>query len=194
MLLAIDTSHGASVAVVDRDGGVLAEISVADRLALVESLGQLIRRVLDESATRPETLSGVAAGTGPGASADLNIGLAAAYGFASALGKPVVRVMSHDAVALDRDRPTLVISALADGRTVQTRYGAPDAELGLPVRETEPSLSADGDAPPGLYQRVETTQVSAGQLGMLAERLFAGGRSFAPKKPYSHESLGTAEA
>lgn len=199
MLLALDTSHGTSVAIVDRDSGVLAEVSDPEQLALIADLGPLIRRVLEESDTRPETLSGVAVGIGPGASADVNIAIAAAHGFASALGKPVVRVMSHDAVALDRDRPALLISTLTDGRTLQTRYGAPDAELGLPVREMDPSLTTDENTTPEnttpeSYERVEVAQISAGQLGMLAERLFAGGRSFARKEPYTHESLGSVQA
>lgn len=189
MLLAIDTSAGTSVAVVDRDGGVLSEYSDPDRTNSAEVIGPLITEALSASNTDPSTLSGVALGMGPGEYAALVTGIGAARGFAAALGKPVVRVLSHDAVALDRQRPTLVVSAVGDGSLICTAYGEPDAELGLPSRIFEPRLLAAADITTvedyARYDRADVTQISAGALGMLAERLFAGRRSFARKEPYS---------
>lgn len=188
MLLAIDTSLGTAVAVVDRDGGVLAEASDPARVGHVQVIADLIQRVLEESQTEPSSLSGVALGMGPGPASSLDIGIAAARGFSVALRKPVVRIMSHDAVALDRPGPTLVVTDVTDGMTAATTYDAPDDVLGLPVRVGEPRLfergarSAvdDGDR----YDLVAAEVISAGAVGMLAERLFAGKRSFARKEPY----------
>ena len=50
MLLAIDTSAGTSVAVVDRDGGVLAERSEADTMRHAEVIGELKGVTRDEVA------------------------------------------------------------------------------------------------------------------------------------------------
>lgn len=188
MLLAIDTSAGTSVAVVDRDGGVLAELSDADRHAHAAVIGTLIERALDTSGTEPSALSGVAVGMGPGPFGGLGVGIAAARGFAIALRRPVVPILSHDAVALDRPRPTLVVSDAGEGELAWTAFGAPDAELRLPTRRGDPTVvaaSAIGHVDDySQYERVDVHEVSAGALGMLAERLFAGKRPFARTEPY----------
>jgi tRNA threonylcarbamoyl adenosine modification protein YeaZ len=188
MLLAIDTSLGTAVAVVDRDRGVLAELSDPGRDNHASVIGSLIGRVLEISETEPSALSGVAVGMGPGPSVSLSAGIAAAHGFATALHKPVVRVVSHDAVALDRDRPSLIVTDAGKGGLAWTAYGPPDPELGLPTRNTDPALSVASDivdlAGYAQYERIDVQEISAGSLGMLAERLFAGKRPFARKEPY----------
>lgn len=188
MLLAIDTSVGTSVAVVDRDGGVLAEMSDADRLGHAAVVGALIERALETSGTEPSALSGVAVGMGPGPFGGLGVGIAAARGFAIALRRPVVPILSHDAVALDRLGPTLVVSDAGESELAWTAFGAPDAELRLPTRRGDPAVVAasaivEVDGYPQ-YERVDVHEVSAGALGMLAERLFAGKRAFARSEPY----------
>lgn len=198
MLLALDTSHGTSVAVVDRDRGILAEASQPHRLHGTE-IGTLIRHVLDESSTEASALSGVAIGTGPGPSAHVDVGIGVAHGFASAIRRPVVRVLSHDAAALDRTARVVVMTPLRDGHVAWTAYSEPDIELGLPVRLTETTVSppqaadafTDGE---GIFERVTLESVSAGDVGMLAERLFAGGRSFARREPYYVEDLAAQKA
>ena len=49
MLLAIDTSAGTSVAVVDRDGGMLAERTETDTMRHAEVIGELIRGALPDA-------------------------------------------------------------------------------------------------------------------------------------------------
>ena len=98
MLLAIDTSAGTSVAVVDRDAGVLAERSSPDTRGHAEVVGRFIRECLDESGVAVTALSGVAVGMGPGPFTGLRVGIAAARAFAFGAGKPVVPVVSHDAI------------------------------------------------------------------------------------------------
>ena len=188
MLLAIDTSLGTSVAVVDRDGGVLAETTDPDLHNHAAVIGSLIEHVLETSGTEPTDLSGVAVGMGPGAFCSLGVGIAAARGFAIALRKPVVRVVSHDAVALDRPLPSLVVVAAGEGEVAWTAYGTPDAELRLPSRMADPAVIAARDITDvevsTRCERVDAQAISAGALGMLAERMFAGKRPFARKEPY----------
>lgn len=205
MILAIDTSAGSSVAVVDRDGGVLAECTVADTRRHAEVIGSLIDEALGEAGVAPTALSAVVAGRGPGPFTGLRVGIAAARAFAFGAGVPCLSVGSHDAVAFER------LSAEA-GRTVATAGGRLDAPLvvvtdarrrevaysawsgldddGLPVLAAGPALArpADLDEATGAsssWSRTDpdTTAVSAAALGMLAERLFEHGRPFAGAEP-----------
>src|SRR5689334_24602996 len=78
VLLAIDTSAGTSVAVVDLDAGILAEESVADTRSHAEVIGTLIESALRLAGVTPNELSGVVAGMGPGPFTGLRVGIAAA--------------------------------------------------------------------------------------------------------------------
>jgi len=188
MLLAIDTSLGTSVAVVDRDRGILVEVNENDRGNHAAVVGRLISQALALSETEPAALSGVAVGIGPGPSRKVDVGIAAAHGFACAIGKPVVRVIAHDAVMLDRPHPALVITDAGGGLSAWTAYGAPDADFGLPDRLSDPAFAPSAEAIDRDAQfdglRVIALEVSAGAVGMLAERLFANGRPFARKEAY----------
>lgn len=187
MLLAIDTSIGTSVAVVDRDGGVLAERVEHDTRRHAEVIGSLIRDVLAEADVAVERLSGVAVGMGPGPFTGLRVGIAAAQAFAIGANKPVVRVISHDAVAFGRTEPVLVVTDARRREVYWTAYAAPDA-AGLPVRVAGPALSdpdrlADAVTDLDSFLRIDALAVSAGALGMLAETMFASGRDFAGAEP-----------
>ncbi len=187
MLLAIDTSAGTSVAVVDRDAGILAQADEADTRRHAEVIGTLIQRVLAESGVGPGGLSGVVAGMGPGPFTGLRVGIAAARAFAFGIGKPVVPLISHDALALDLAEPLIVVTDARRREIAWSSYAAGD-ELGLPVRLGGPLLArpdeldtgADGD---GSRRRVDAATIPAGALGMLGERLFAAGRPFGPSEP-----------
>jgi tRNA threonylcarbamoyl adenosine modification protein YeaZ len=188
MLLAIDTSLGTSVAVVDRDRGILSEVSDPDRNNHAAVIGALIKQALELSETDPHTLSGVAVGTGPGPQRSIDVGLAAAQGFAAARGKPVVRVLSHDSIMLDRDHSSLVITCVSAELVASTAYGEPDIVTGLPTRIGEPRFSRTGGTKE-IQEHVKLGQIkvpsiSAGALGMLAEHLFAAGQPFARRAPY----------
>src|SRR5690349_4798661 len=99
MLLAIDTSTGTSVAVVDRDRGVIAETGTDDTMRHAEVVGGFIREAMGAAGVRPGDLSGVAGGMGPGPFTGLRVGIAAAHAFAVGIRRPFVPVPSHDAVA-----------------------------------------------------------------------------------------------
>lgn len=187
MLLAIDTSAGTSVAVVDREGGILAERSQSDSMRHAEVVGELIEAVLRESGVSIASLSGVVAGMGPGPFTGLRVGIAAAKAFAFGAGKPLVPVVSHDAVAFERygagqEGGLLVVTDARRREVYWTAYVGVD-ELGLPIREDGPGLAKPDSVPHPALVRFDAHVVSAGALGMLAEHLFANGRRFAADEP-----------
>jgi tRNA threonylcarbamoyl adenosine modification protein YeaZ len=188
MLLAIDTSAGTGVAVVDRDRGVLAEVVESDTRRHAEVIGEAIRLYLDRSGIRVAELSGVAAGMGPGPFTGLRVGIAAAQAFAFGAGKPLVRVVSHDAVAFGHyaagnDGPLLVVTDARRREVYFSAYSGADADR-LPVRSQGPGLCRPDDlsravAAYASHLRLDAAEVSAGSVGMLAEGLFRHGREFA---------------
>ncbi|GAA1440028.1 tRNA (adenosine(37)-N6)-threonylcarbamoyltransferase complex dimerization subunit type 1 TsaB [Leifsonia poae] len=192
MLLAIDTSAGTSVAVVDRDGGVLAERTEPDTMRHAEVVGELIEAVLRESGVAVAALSGVVAGMGPGPFTGLRVGIAAAKAFAFGAGKPLVPVVSHDAVAFERyaaghEGPLLVVTDARRRELYWSTYTGVD-DAGLPIRSDGPGLSRpdrlpETDPTQPDPARVDARIVSAGSLGMLAELLYANGRPFAADEP-----------
>ena len=189
MLLAIDTSAGISVAVVDRDAGILAERGSDDTRSHAELIGDFIHECLRESGIAVSDLSGVVAGMGPGPFTGLRVGIAAARVFAIGAGKPVIPVVSHDAIAFGLTEPTLVVTDARRREVYWSLYSRMDA-AGLPVRVDGPNLDRPADlATPDFvdrhsgYRRLDAATVSAGSLGMLAESLYANKRPFAGSEP-----------
>jgi tRNA threonylcarbamoyl adenosine modification protein YeaZ len=183
VLLAIDTSAGTSVAVVDRDAGVLAEANEPDTRRHAEVIGTMIQTVLRESGVAVTSLSGVAVGMGPGPFTGLRVGIAAARAFAFGAGKPVVPVVSHDAVAFGRAEPLLVVTDARRREVYWSSYSGSDAE-GLPIRDAGPGLSPPqflGDVVPvfATLTRVDAAEVSAASLGLAAELMYLHHRPFA---------------
>ncbi|UOE42586.1 tRNA (adenosine(37)-N6)-threonylcarbamoyltransferase complex dimerization subunit type 1 TsaB [Agromyces larvae] len=180
MLLAIDTSTGTSVAVVDRDRGVLAQASSDDPMRHAEVVGLLIREALDAAGVEPARFSGVAAGMGPGPFTGLRVGIAAAHAFALGIDRPFVPVVSHDAVAWAwyRDGGRGPVQVVTDARRREAAvsdYDGLDAD-GLPVRVEGPRLTPRDDVPAAVGARVEASVVPAAGIGMLAELAHAAGR------------------
>ncbi|BDZ44989.1 tRNA (adenosine(37)-N6)-threonylcarbamoyltransferase complex dimerization subunit type 1 TsaB [Naasia aerilata] len=186
MLLAIDSSAGTSVAVVDRAYGVLAEASVDDNMRHAEVVGELIEAVLRESGAVVSALAAVAVGVGPGPFTGLRVGMAAARTFALAAGIPLLGVVSHDAIALGayggEGWGELLVTTDARRRELYwSRYEGLDS-LGLPRRAAGPAL-ARPDEIPSAPRRIDATAVSAASLGLLAERVRASGRAAEPIEP-----------
>lgn len=192
MLLAIDTSAGTSVAVVDGDRGVLAEHSVEDTRRHAEVIGTLIVECLDESGAAGTALSGVAVGMGPGPFTGLRVGIAAANAFAFGSAMPVLRVPSHDAIAFEHYRrgasgPLLVTTDARRHERYWSAYrGADDA--GMPVGAEGPGLDRPDALPDAVtgydgYHRLDVDWVSAASVGLLAERLYLHGREFTGPTP-----------
>lgn len=185
MLLAIDTSTGTSVAVVDRDRATgelrcLAETGTLDTMRHAEVIGGFIRDALAEAAVDRAALSGVAAGMGPGPFTGLRVGIAAAHAFALGIGRPFVPVVSHDAIAWAwyRDGGDGTLQVVTDARRREfavTEYVGLDAD-GLPVRADGPGLVPRDAVPPTSGERLDADRVPAGAVGMLAEIAYAAGR------------------
>jgi tRNA threonylcarbamoyl adenosine modification protein YeaZ len=190
VLLAIDTSAGTSVAVVDRDRGILSERAEHDTRRHAEVIGELIAECLAEADVAVTDLSGVAAGMGPGPFTGLRVGIAAAQAFAFGAGKPVVRVVSHDAIAFGHYAaggigPLLVVTDARRKEVYWSSYSGVDS-AGLPVRDDGPGLARPDDLDEtvpdyGRYLRLDAETVSAASLGLLAEGLYLHGREFAGK-------------
>jgi tRNA threonylcarbamoyl adenosine modification protein YeaZ len=188
VLLAIDTSAGTSVAVVDQGRGVICERSTDDTMRHAEVIGGLIAECLAGAGISPAELSGVVGGMGPGPFTGLRVGIAAARVFALGADLPFLPVISHDAIAFGAYRAEhaggLVVVTDARRREVNwSAYSGADA-AGLPVRLAAPGVAAPAvlaapDWPWAGLPRVDAVTVSAGDLGMLAETLHAQGRAFA---------------
>lgn len=178
MLLSIDTSAGTSVALVDRDLGVIAEAESFDPRGHAELIGTLIRQVLE--GVDPATLSGVVAGMGPGPFTGLRVGIAAARAFALGIGKPLVPMVSHDALAWAIEEPVLVTTDARRREVFWSSYDGLDAD-GIPIRVAGPALAKA--LPLSTQRRIEATAVSAADLGLLAEAMYAAGRPFPPDEP-----------
>jgi tRNA threonylcarbamoyl adenosine modification protein YeaZ len=183
VLLAIDTSAGTSVAVVDRDRGILAELNEADTRRHAEVIGTLIQSALAQSGVPVTDLSGVAVGMGPGPFTGLRVGIAAARAFALGIGRPVVPVVSHDAVAFGQSDPVLVVTDARRREVYWSAYGGTD-DVGLPLREEGPGLTPPDDLAAAVtgfarYRRIDAAVVSAASIGLIAELLYLHKRPFA---------------
>ena len=180
MLLAIDTSTGTSVAVVDRDGGILAETGTADTMRHVEVVGGFIRDALAAAGVTPRELSGVAGGMGPGPFTGLRVGIAAAHAFALGIARPFVPVVSHDAIAWSwyRAGGAGALQVVTDARRREFAVSDYDGldDDGLPIRTGGPGLVPRDAVPDARGNRFEATLVPAGAVGMLAELAFAARR------------------
>ncbi|MWC00097.1 tRNA (adenosine(37)-N6)-threonylcarbamoyltransferase complex dimerization subunit type 1 TsaB [Agromyces seonyuensis] len=187
MLLAIDTSLGTSVAVVDFDGGVLAEVGTADTMRHAEVVGTAIAEALETAGVAPGDLSGVAAGMGPGPFTGLRVGIAAAHAFALGIGRPVVPVVSHDAVASAwyRDGGSGALRVLTDARRREFAWSVYEGvdDAGLPIRVEGPGLVLRTELPDFAGTSFEAAEVPAGALGLVAERAYAAGRDFPADEP-----------
>jgi tRNA threonylcarbamoyl adenosine modification protein YeaZ len=122
MLLAIDTSAGTSVAVVDRERGILAQHDSDDTRRHAEVIGDLIAACLADSGIAVADLSGVVAGMGPGPFTGLRVGMATAAAFAHALGVPVHGVCSLDAIGVFTDGDALVVTDARRREVYWARY------------------------------------------------------------------------
>lgn len=99
MLLAIDSSAGASAAVV-HEGHVLASWRTAETNTHAEVLASAVQRTLEDAGTRGPQLDGVVVGVGPGPFTGLRVGLSFAHAVAEVWQKPLHGICSLDALAL----------------------------------------------------------------------------------------------
>ncbi|KJL23648.1 Glycoprotease family protein [Microbacterium foliorum] len=196
VILAVDTSLGTAVALIDDDGVRLSDASAADPLGHAEVIGEMLVRALDEAAGDESMGDGaplighVVAGMGPGPFTGLRIGIAAARAFAMGRGIPVVPVPSHAAAALtaiEHDRIAGPFAIVTDARRREvaiTVFDGTDAD-GLPVVIADTVLvpRVDADEHLGATRRIDVETLSAVDLARVGARSVAAGRILMADEP-----------
>jgi tRNA threonylcarbamoyl adenosine modification protein YeaZ len=188
VILAVDTSLGSAVALIDPDGVRRAEAGTSDPLGHAEVIGDLLVEAL--AASGGDDVSHVVAGMGPGPFTGLRIGIAAARAFALGRGIPVLPVPSHHAAALtaiETDAVTGPFAIVTDARRREvaiTVFDGVDAD-GLPRVLADTVLVPVVDADPHLdgVRRIDVAALSAVDLARVGARAHAAGRELAGAEP-----------
>lgn len=186
VILAVDTSLGTAVALIDPDGTRRAEAGTADPLGHAEVIGDLVRDVLREGGSAG--ITHVVAGMGPGPFTGLRIGIATARAFALGRGVPVVPVPSHTAAALTIQAtvtgPFAVVTDARRREVAVTVFDGQD-EDGIPrtIADTVLVRAADADEHLAGLRRVDVTTLSAVDLARVGARALAAGRVLAGEEP-----------
>ncbi|MGW8481854.1 tRNA (adenosine(37)-N6)-threonylcarbamoyltransferase complex dimerization subunit type 1 TsaB [Microbacterium sp. NPDC055903] len=185
MILAVDTSLGTAVAVVDADGAPIADASSPDALGHAEVIGDLLERALAAGGR----VDLVVAGMGPGPFTGLRIGIAAARTFAIGRGLDVVAVPSHLAPALvemegGADGAFAIVTDARRREVAITVFDGLDAD-GIPqiVAETVLVPRADAEAHLAGIRAIETTMLDAGALARVGARTARAGRVLTGGEP-----------
>lgn len=188
VILAVDTSLGTAVAVVDPDGSSRSEAAAVDPLGHAEVIGDLLVRALDDAGIAP--ISHVVAGMGPGPFTGLRIGIAAARAFALGRGIPVIPVPSHYAAAVTAiesdgvDGPFAVVTDARRREVAITVFDGTDAD-GIPqlIAATTLVPQTEADAHLGGIRRVDVATLSAVDLARVGARAVAAGRELGDSEP-----------
>src|SRR5699024_688961 len=148
-LLALDTATSAITAAVHDGDRVLASRTVPDPRRTTELLAPLLRDVLTEAGTRPEEVTRVAAGTGPGPFTGLRVGLVTARTMAHVNGTTVLGVCSLDALAEAARRAgargeLLVASDARRKEVYWARYSCTEEDV---TAIDEPAVTRPADLP-----------------------------------------------
>ena len=183
MILAIDSSSGTSVAVVDQSGRALSESQSADRRAHAELIGVLIQDSLERAGITPADITAVVMGIGPGPFTGLRVGMAAASAFAHARALPLFPVVSHDSVGWTLDEGVVVTDARR-GEVAYSVYrrGAPGRRVAGPALAKPDELDRVlGDYQD--YRRHTPDLVSAADLARVQIEMVRAGAEFPPPSP-----------
>jgi tRNA threonylcarbamoyl adenosine modification protein YeaZ len=193
VILAVDTSLGTAVALIDSDGRVRADASSPDPLGHAEVIGTLLEQALADAG--PGEITHVVAGMGPGPFTGLRIGIATARAFAVGRGIPVIPVPSHFAAALSVidashsapvPEPVEGFAIITDARrqVAISVFDGVDAD-GIPDLVQPTVLVPRVDAPArlaGIHQ-VEVATLDAGALGRVGMRAARAGRELTGAEP-----------
>lgn len=192
MLLAIDTSAGTSVAVVDPvTGDARSTRSTEDSRRHAEVIGPFLAEVLTEAGITGADVTAVVAGMGPGPFTGLRVGIAAARTFAAARGIPFLPLVSHDAVAADEradgcDAPFVVLTDARRREVYWTAYDQTGARVAGPglakPADLDDAIRASRPDAVG-WDRVTAASIPARRLGALAADTLASGGSFVQDAP-----------
>jgi tRNA threonylcarbamoyladenosine biosynthesis protein TsaB len=147
LILAFDTTSPRGGAALYDDGEPLAQVQAEGTGSYSIALFEMVDRLLLEAGAHLPEVELFAAATGPGSFTGIRVGLAAAQGWAKALGRPVCGVSVLEAmVEAARPRGRTVLPVL-DARRGEFylgvfRRGATPGKIGAP--EEEFSLSGEG--------------------------------------------------
>lgn len=188
MILAVDTSLGSAVALIDADGRARADPSSPDPLGHAEVIGALLQQALAEAGE--DAVTHVVAGMGPGPFTGLRIGIATARAFALGRGIPVVPVPSHFAAALaviETDAPETPFAIVTDARRREVAisvFDGLDAD-GIPnlVDPTVLVQRADADERLRGIHAIEVSTLDAASLARVGMRAANAGRDLAGAEP-----------
>lgn len=188
VILAVDTSLGTAVSLIDADGTLRSQVSAADPLGHAEVIGDLLARALHDAGDGQ--ITHVVAGMGPGPFTGLRIGIAAARAFALGRGIPVVPVPSHHAAALtaiERDAVEGAFAIVTDARRREvaiTVFDGTDAD-GIPAVVADTVLVPRGDAEAHLegIHRIDVETLLAADLARVGARAHAAARVLADAEP-----------
>lgn len=186
LILAIDTSAGTSVALVE-NGVVRAEHNVADTMKHAELIGAAIADVLSQGFVHPAQIMAVVAGRGPAPFTGLRVGIAAATMFATGAGIKLFGGVSLDAIALaalpklsvTKSEPLLVTTDARRKEVYWALYSGLDGH-GVPIRIDGPGVMKPAELEDYLVNRnvhpVTTDEgVTAASLGLLLEAQLRAG-------------------
>ncbi|HWS52392.1 MAG TPA: tRNA (adenosine(37)-N6)-threonylcarbamoyltransferase complex dimerization subunit type 1 TsaB [Microbacterium sp.] len=188
MILAVDTSLGTAVALIDADGSLRADAAADDPLGHAEVIGVLLQQVVDDAGAGDITQ--VVAGMGPGPFTGLRIGIAAARAFALGRAVPVIPVPSHFAAALtaiETDAVAGPFAIVTDARRREVAVTVFDGldDDGIPRVDAETVLVPRADADDllaGIHRR-DVAALSAVDLARVGARAHAAGRTLAEAEP-----------
>jgi len=196
VILAVDTSLGTAVALIDADGSVRARADSPNALGHAEVIGDLMA----EATAGAADITHVVAGMGPGPFTGLRIGIAAARAFAIGRGIPVIAVPSHFAAALsviEQDAPETPFAIVTDARRREVAvsvFDGLDAD-GIP-QLTAPAVlvpRADSEERLAGMHAIEVATLDAAALARAGLRAQAAGRRLAGAEPlYLREPDATA--
>ena len=186
LILAIDTSAGTSVALVE-NGNIRAEHNVPDTMKHAELIGAAIQDVLAQAFVHPAQIMAVIAGRGPAPFTGLRVGIAAATMFAAGVGIKLYGGVSLDAIALaalpgldvSKNQPLLVTTDARRKEVYWALYSGLDAH-GVPIRIDGPGVMKPAELDEYLTDRnvhpiTTEVQVSAANLALLAEAQLRAG-------------------
>lgn len=194
VILAVDTSLGTAVALVDADGRRLADASSPDALGHAEVIGDLLQRVLADAGTG--AITHVVAGMGPGPFTGLRIGIATARAFALGRGIGVIPVPSHFAAALSviegdastgsgiDSTPFAIVTDARRREVAISVFDGLDAD-GIPHLTAETVLvpRAESDEKLRGMHTIEVATLDAAALARVGLRAAAAGRELTSAEP-----------
>ena len=188
VILAVDTSLGSAVALIDADGRVLAGASSSDPLGHAEVIGALLEQVV--TGAGEVGITHVVAGMGPGPFTGLRIGIATARAFALGRGIPVVPVPSHFAAALtvlETEAPETRFAIVTDARRREVAvsvFDGVDAD-GIPNLVEPTALVPRTDADERLHgiQSIEVSTLDAAFLARVGIRAARAGSELTGAEP-----------